>query len=110
MKALLLLVMIGCAVILTSCATQPHMTTYDPPGFIMGFVHGCLSLLSLIGSFFWDIRVYAYPNSGRWYDVGFVLGVACFFGSLGSQSFDKSYVLGYSAGIEAANSKRKDHD
>jgi hypothetical protein len=107
MKKLLWLIV--CALILSSCATQPHPTAYDPPGFIMGFVHGCLSLFSLIGSFFWDIRVYAFPNTGRWYDVGFVLGVACFFGGLGSgsQSFDKSYVLGYEAGVAAANSKER---
>jgi hypothetical protein len=108
-KRLFLLGVIVCAVLLSSCATQPQNTAYDPPGFIMGFVHGLLSLASLIGSFFWDIRVYAFPNSGRWYDVGFVIGAACFFGGLGggNQSFDKSYVLGYEAGVAAANSKER---
>jgi hypothetical protein len=71
----------------------------------MGVLHGFVSLFSLIGSFFWDIRVYAFPNSGRWYDVGFVLGAACFFGAAGSESFDKSYLLGYSAGEAAARSR-----
>lgn len=95
------------ALVLASCATQPTPSAYDPPGFLWGAVHGFISLFSLIGSFFWDIRVYAFPNSGRWYDVGFVLGASCFFGAIGRQSFDKSYVLGYADGEAAARSQNK---
>jgi hypothetical protein len=95
------------ALALSSCATQPTPTAFDPPGFLWGFVHGFISLFSLIGSFFWDIRVYAFPNSGRWYDAGFVLGAACFFGGIGRQSFDKSYVLGYADGEASARSPNK---
>ena len=54
----------------------------------MGFVHGFISLSSLIGSIFWDIRVYAFPNSGGWYDFGFVLGAMIFFGGGGAASHD----------------------
>jgi hypothetical protein len=98
---------IVCALALSACATQPTPSAYDPPGFLWGFVHGFISLFSLIGSFFWDIRVYAFPNGGRWYDVGFVLGASCFFGGIGRQSFDKSYVLGYADGEAAARSQSK---
>lgn len=98
---------IVCAFALSACATQPTPSAYDPPGFLWGFVHGFISLFSLIGSFFWDIRVYAFPNGGRWYDVGFVLGASCFFGGIGRQSFDKSYVLGYADGEAAARSQNK---
>jgi hypothetical protein len=98
------------ALVLSSCATQPTPSGYDPPGFLWGFVHGFISLFSLIGSLFWDIRVYAFPNSGRWYDVGFVLGASCFFGTIGRQSFDKSYVLGYADGEAAARSQSRKSD
>jgi hypothetical protein len=74
------LVMVA-AVVLTACATQPTPSAFNPPGFVMGFVHGFISLFSLIGSIFWDIRIYAFPNSGGWYDFGFVLGAMIFFGS-----------------------------
>jgi hypothetical protein len=49
-------------------------------------VHGFISLFSLIGSIFWDIRIYAFPNSGGWYDFGFVLGAMTFFGGGGGAS------------------------
>jgi len=39
-------------------------------------------LFSLIGSLFFDIRIYGFPNSGSGYDVGFVLGAAVFYGGI----------------------------
>ena len=65
------------------CAHQPTPTEIDPPGFLMGFVHGFLILFSLIGSIFKDVRIYAFPNSGGWYDFGFFLGAAFFLGGSG---------------------------
>jgi hypothetical protein len=47
----------------------------------MGFWHGLTILFSLIGSIFTDVRIYAFPNSGGWYDLGFFLGSALFLGS-----------------------------
>ena len=67
----------GCVtlcVVASACATQPAPLAYDPPGFFSGLVHGFLVFFSLIGSLFWDIRVYAFPNSGWWYDLGFFFG------------------------------------
>jgi len=40
-----------------------------------------------IGSVWWDIRVYAFPNGGIWYDFGFVIGAAIFFGAAGRERF-----------------------
>jgi len=48
----------------------------------MGLLHGFISLFSLIGSLFFDIRIYGFPNSGSGYDVGFVLGAAVFYGGI----------------------------
>jgi hypothetical protein len=68
------------ASVLTACATQPHPTADDPPGFWSGALHGFTILFSLVGSIFSDVRIYAFPNSGGWYDFGYFLGVAAFLG------------------------------
>jgi hypothetical protein len=50
-----------------------------PLGFLSGLFNGFTVVFSLIGSIFYNVRIYAYPNSGGWYDFGFVLGVVAFF-------------------------------
>jgi hypothetical protein len=62
------------------CATQPSPTGTGLPGFWYGLLHGFIMLFTLIGSLFWHVRVYAYPNAGRWYDFGFVVGAMMFWG------------------------------
>lgn len=81
----LIAVVIG-ALLLASCATQPSPDAYDPPGFFLGLIHGFTALFALIGSIFWDVRIYAFPNGGGLYDLGFVLGSAIFFGGVGGSS------------------------
>ena len=68
---LLLFVALG----LSACAQQPPVEAYDPPGFWIGLVHGVIVPFSLIGSIFSEIRIYAFPNTGGWYDFGFVVGL-----------------------------------
>ncbi|MBM3545702.1 MAG: hypothetical protein FJX54_02015 [Alphaproteobacteria bacterium] len=65
---------------LSACATQPSHQLGQPEGFLWGLLHGFIALFSLIASFFYDVRIYAYPNTGIYYDCGFILGVAMFFG------------------------------
>ena len=72
------------------CAHQPAPPASDLPGFFLGLLQGYISLFSLIGSLFFDIRIYAYPNSGWWYDLGFILGVMAFYGS-GTQTYTYTY-------------------
>jgi hypothetical protein len=83
-KNLILILVVG--LFLASCASQPTPNAYDPPGFFMGLVHGFCILFSLIGSIFTDIRVYSFPNSGGWYDFGFVIGASMFLGGSGASS------------------------
>jgi hypothetical protein len=66
------------AALLAACATQPAPTALEPPGFFYGFFHGLTVPFALIGAFFTDVRIYAFPNSEWWYDFGFFLG----FGTL----------------------------
>ena len=62
----------------SSCANQPEPSAYsEAPGFFYGWLHGFLIIFQFIGSLFMDHRIYAFPNSGRWYDFGFVLERAC---------------------------------
>jgi len=67
--------------LLAGCASQPTQINTNAPGFFIGLWHGYFAILALIAGFFTEIRIYNFPNSGYWYDVGFVLG---FFGFLSS--------------------------
>lgn len=57
---------------LAGCATQPPHG--KAPGFLMGLLHGLEVPFSLVGSLFLRVRIYAFPNAGFGYDLGFVLG------------------------------------
>jgi hypothetical protein len=78
------LVLCIAALLIQSCATQPPPTANDPPGFFLGLLHGFLILFGFIGSIFTDYRIYAFPNSGVWYDFGYLLGAMAFLGGGGA--------------------------
>jgi len=69
------------ALLLAACATQPLQSVPDAPGFWHGLLHGVLAPFALIASLFTDVRIYAVPNSGWWYDLGFFIGIAGASGS-----------------------------
>jgi hypothetical protein len=71
---------------MASCATQPKPDSYDPPGFLSGLLHGFLIVFSFIGSLFTDYRIYAFPNSGGWYDFGYLIGASLFLGGGGASA------------------------
>lgn len=75
-----------CAAILSACATQPVPSAPNPPGFFSGFLHGFTIPFSLIGSLFTDYRIYSFPNSGWWYDLGYFLGASAFLGGSGASA------------------------
>ncbi len=83
----LFLVLVVTAIALAGCAAQPFGYAGDPlPGFWWGALHGLIAPFSLIGSFFDpSVRIYATPNTGWWYDLGFVIGVGALFGGGASQ-------------------------
>jgi len=71
--------------ILAGCATRPMGQAGDP-GFWHGFVHGLIAPISFVVSLFSDsVRMYAFPNVGRWYDFGFLLGVGVWGGGAASR-------------------------
>lgn len=72
------------AILLSACATQPDSVSGSAPGFLYGLFHGFTIMFSLVGSIFTDYRVYAYPNSGFWYDFGFFFGTLLLLGGGGA--------------------------
>jgi len=71
---------IAVCIAVAGCATQPAPSAYHPPGFLYGLLHGFTVFFSLIGGLFWDVRIYAFPNSGWFYDLGFFLGFGSWAG------------------------------
>jgi hypothetical protein len=68
-------------------SSAARLARNGPPGFSAGLVHGALMPAALpallLGK---NVMVYAAPNEGRVYNIGYTLGVnasgACFFGLL----------------------------
>lgn len=74
------------SLLVAGCAHQPIPAAQDAPGFLSGLLHGFLIFFSLIASIFTDARIYAFPNSGGWYDFGYFLGAAAFLGGGGASA------------------------
>lgn len=70
-----LLIVAGLGLLLSGCAYQPVTEAVDPPGFFSGLLHGVISPYAVIVGLFSEVRVYAYPNSGWFYDFGFMTGL-----------------------------------
>jgi hypothetical protein len=70
------------SIVCISCAHQIAADAHGAPGFWKGLLHGIIAPVSFIVSLFTDCRVYAFPNAGRWYDFGFMLGIGGFGGGL----------------------------
>jgi len=64
-------------IVLTGCtfAGDSSSLASGTPGFLMGIWHGIVAPYTLIVRFFLDIKMYAIPNSGIGYDLGFLLGI-----------------------------------
>lgn len=63
-----------------SCASRPMGSPGDP-ALLRGIVDGLLAPIAFVISLFSDdIRMYAFPNVGRWYDFGFLIGISCWGG------------------------------
>ncbi len=81
MKYISLIIFLSLIILIGGCATQSHTVSGDNvPGFLHGILHGFIMLFGFIGSFFTDYRIYAVPNSGGWYDFGYLIGASMFFG------------------------------
>ena len=79
--------LIGASLLLAACAAGPNELAHtggDPAGFWLGLWHGLISPITFVVSLFTaQVNIYEVHNNGNWYDLGFVLGVSCAFGSGG---------------------------
>lgn len=74
------------AILFTACATQSVSNVASPPGFLHGLFHGFIILFSFIASLFTDYEIYAFPNTGFGYNLGFLIGTMLFWGGGGASS------------------------
>jgi hypothetical protein len=65
----LVLLIAGCGFATTGFSAN------ETPGFFLGVWHGLLAPWTLILRLFLDIKMYAFPNSGWFYDLGFLIGI-----------------------------------
>ena len=65
---------------LSACATAP-LAIEGARGFFWGLFDGAVAPIAFIISWFSDeVGIYGVPNSGGWYDFGFLLGVIVVWG------------------------------
>ncbi len=70
------------AALLAACAHQPGAGPYvSAPGFLHGLLHGIIAPFAFVGSLFTDVRMYAWPNRGVLYDLGFLIGIGIWGGA-----------------------------
>ena len=75
---------LAAAVVLSAAACFANQTATPVvraviPGFWKGLWHGIIAPIAFIVSLFSDhVRIYASPNSGLWYDFGFMIGIGGF--------------------------------
>jgi hypothetical protein len=76
------LLLVAATALLAACAHQPGVgPLMKAPGFWHGLLHGAIVPFSFVGSLFTEVRIYAWPNSGVWYDLGFLVGIGIWGGA-----------------------------
>ncbi|MFZ6183859.1 hypothetical protein [Nannocystis pusilla] len=77
---------------LAACAAgDPRFSSDTPAGFWMGLWHGVIAWVSLVLGVFDDsVRVYEVYNTGRWYDFGLLIGIACMWGG-GARAYPRAF-------------------
>ncbi len=81
---MLTLASLAVMIALSACARRP-MGHEGDPAFVRGLIDGLVAPISFVISLFSStVRMYAFPNVGRWYDFGFLLGLSVWGGG-GSQ-------------------------
>lgn len=80
-KLLPIILFLSLIFVMTSCAPGNDKFDAEPAGFLMGLWHGFISLFTFIISLFKDdVTIYEVVNTGKLYNLGFILGAAIFYG------------------------------
>jgi hypothetical protein len=77
---LLIVLFLGSCATQTAPPTTSHVALSVVPGFWEGMWHGLISWIMLISEPFDPHRIYAYPNTGKLYDLGWMIGCSFWFG------------------------------
>jgi hypothetical protein len=79
-RALSALAALGALAALAACARQmPGAVAAEAPGFLHGLWDGFIFPWAwLVSLFVPEVSIYAVPNNGGWYDLGYFLGVVVF--------------------------------
>lgn len=85
-RVIRLVLIIGMAALLAACARGNPGVTGQGAGFLQGLFNGFIVLFALVGRWFGMSSIYEVYNTGGWYDTGYVIGVALFFGGAGAKS------------------------
>lgn len=87
----LLCLLLVIPLLIAGCAPgNARFSAAEPAGFWAGLWHGFICLFTfLIGLFSDGVRMYEVHNSGNWYNLGFLLGVACFFGGSWGSHYER---------------------
>ena len=75
-SVLMLLLVLSTALAGCGFAGARPASVTSTPGFFVGIWDGLIAPWTLLLRAFLDIRMYAVPNSGWWYDAGFLFGMA----------------------------------
>jgi len=92
-----LLSVLSLAVFLAGCAPSANQLLGTPDthgvvaGFWLGLWHGFIAPFALVASLFKNnLGIYEVHNSGAWYNFGYLLGLACFFGGSGNRAASRN--------------------
>ena len=76
-----ILISIFAVFFISSCTAGSESFDVDSAGFWMGLWHGFISLFTFIISLFNEhVSIYEINNTGKLYNLGFILGIAIFYG------------------------------
>lgn len=74
------LFLLGLLITLSACAQAP-LAVEGTRGFLWGLFDGAVAPIAFVVSWFSDtVGIYGVPNSGGWYDFGFLLGLTAWAG------------------------------
>lgn len=95
MKSSLLLFVVALLFVFlfVACAPGPNLLKGSPgegyvvAGFWLGLWHGFIAPFVFVASLFkHNLAIYEVHNNGVWYNFGYLVGMACFFGGGGNRT------------------------
>lgn len=80
---------LGVLTLAAGCAAgvQGPFNANNPAGFWAGLWHGFIAWITFVLSLLSSVKMYAVQNTGWPYDLGFLIGMACWLGGGGGGSY-----------------------